>query len=130
MEVRALIEEKEFKAAAGLWCDHVFAGAFELKGTKRLRELASDYSFWSFLHDNPVQYLEPSALNRLMDIPQPTLIITSDLDLADCKEVADIMEEQIPNSRKVEVQGAGHGMNIDQPEEFNKYVLDFIESLR
>ncbi|MHA2119173.1 MAG: alpha/beta fold hydrolase, partial [Candidatus Thorarchaeota archaeon] len=71
-EIRSLVQNNDLKAAADYWCDHVFADALEHKGTKQLRKLAAEYSFWPFLYDNPVQHLEPPALNRLMDITQPT----------------------------------------------------------
>ena len=128
-EVSALIKKNEFKAAMDVWIDHVFADALELKGTKRARKLGYDYSFWPFLHEDPVQHLEPPALNRLEDIEHPTLLITSEFDVVDCKEMADIMEEEIPNLSKVVLQDAAHFMHVDQPEEFNNIVLNFLSSL-
>jgi pimeloyl-ACP methyl ester carboxylesterase len=128
-EVGALIEKNEFKAAMDVWIDHVFEGALDFKGTKRIREIGYDYSFWPFMHEDPVRYLEPSALNRLSDILHPTLIITSEFDVANCKEVAYLMDEKIPNSTLVEIQDAAHMMNVDKPAEFNKLILDFISSL-
>jgi len=128
-EVGVLIKKNEFKAATDIWVDHVFDGALDFIGTKRMREIGYDYSFWPFLHEDPVQHLEPPALNRLKDITHPTLIITSEFDVADCKEVADLMEEQIPNSKKVVIQDAAHMMNVDQSDEFNRLVLDFLSSL-
>jgi len=128
-EVEALLKEKGAIAATDRWCDHIFAGALDLKGSKRIREICYDYSFWPFTHNDPVQYLDPSAIEQLDQISQPTLIITADRDLDACVEVADLMEEKIPDSRKVVLQDAGHGMNIDQPDEFNRLVLDFSKGL-
>ena len=124
-----MIEKNEFKAATDVWVDHVFEGALDYVGTKRMREIGYDYSFWPFLHKDPVMFLEPSALNRLAEITHPTLIVTSEFDVSDCAEVADLLEEQIPNSRKVVIQDAAHMMNIDQPEVFNALILDFLSSL-
>ncbi len=56
--------------------------------------------------------------------------MTADNDLDACKEFAGLMEQKIPDSRKVEFKEAGHAMNIDEPDEFNKLVLDFIGDLR
>jgi 3-oxoadipate enol-lactonase len=67
---------------------------------------------------------------RLNEIKLPTLIITAEYDLVSCKEIADIMEKEISGSRKVVMKEAGHIMNMDKPEEFNRYISDFIDNLK
>jgi len=39
------------------------------------------------------------------------------------------MDNDIPNSTKISINGAGHLMNMDKPEEFNKAISDFITKL-
>ena len=58
------------------------------------------------------------------------MIITAEYDVDACKEIADIMDIDIPNSTKISIKGAGHLMNMDKPEEFNKAISDFIAKLR
>lgn len=79
---------------------------------------------------SPEENLEPSAISRLKEIKIPTLIITAENDLESCKEIANIMEKEISGSKKVIMKGAGHIMNMDNAEEFNKYMVDFIDNLK
>ena len=46
-----------------------------------------------------------------------------------CREVADLLEQNIPNAKKVVIANAGHIMNMEKPAEFNKAVLDFLRKL-
>jgi 3-oxoadipate enol-lactonase len=95
-----------------------------------LLQMGYDYSFWFHLNSSPEENLEPSAMSRLKEIKLPTLIITAENDLESCKEIADIMEKEISGSKKVVMKGAGHIMNMDKPEEFNRYITEFIETLK
>ena len=95
-----------------------------------LLQMGYDYSFWFHLNSSPEENLEPSAMSRLKEIKLPTLIITAENDLESCKEIADIMEKEIPGSKKVVIKGAGHIMNMDKPEEFNRYIIEFIDTLK
>jgi pimeloyl-ACP methyl ester carboxylesterase len=42
------------------------------------------------------------------------------------EEVANLLEEKIQNAKKIVIPEAGHIMNMEKPEEFNKAVLDFV----
>jgi len=128
-EIPDILEKEGARAAMDRWCESSFAGALDTEGAERIREIGYDYSFWNFTHENPSVYVSPRAVEQLDRIFQPTLIVTADKDLDACKEIADLMEQKIPNSRKVEFKEAGHAMNFDKPDEFNKLVLDFIGDL-
>jgi len=128
-EIAVILEEEGAEAAMDRWCDYGFPGALKTEGAKRIREIMKDYSFWSFTHEDPVVYVSPGAAQQLERITQPTLIVTSEFDLEACKEIADLMEQKIPHSKKVVISDSGHVMIIDKPDEFNKLVLDFIGGL-
>jgi pimeloyl-ACP methyl ester carboxylesterase len=55
-----------------------------------------------------------------------TLVITSDEDRLYAPTVARDMARRIPGAELVEIQGAGHLSNIEQPARFNEAVLDFL----
>ena len=59
-------------------------------------------------------------------IAVPTLVITSDEDRLYSPALARDMARRIPGAELVEIQGAGHLSNIEQPERFNEAVLDFL----
>jgi 3-oxoadipate enol-lactonase len=56
----------------------------------------------------------------------PTLVVTSDEDRLYPPALAREMARRIPGAELVEIAGAGHITNIEQPEAFNRAVLDFL----
>jgi pimeloyl-ACP methyl ester carboxylesterase len=68
------------------------------------------------------------VIDGLPGIRVPTLIIVGDRDepfLAPCQYMA----KKIPGARLEIIAGAGHSSNLDQPEAFNRVLLDFLDSL-
>jgi pimeloyl-ACP methyl ester carboxylesterase len=125
---RTLKEKGPEEALACEW-DYIFSRKLGCKGDLRLREIGKDYSFWRYYNEDPIIRLKPSAAHQLSKIRIPTLIVTAEYDVPACIEIADLMERDIPDSKKVVFKDASHLMNIDEPEEFNKLVLDFIGDL-
>jgi pimeloyl-ACP methyl ester carboxylesterase len=39
------------------------------------------------------------------------------------------MAARIPDAREIIIEDAGHAANIDQPDRFNRAVLEFLEDL-
>jgi pimeloyl-ACP methyl ester carboxylesterase len=111
--------------------DYVWTGnpLFIVKSTAALDSILKigyEYSWWGFINKNKRKSLSPAAISRLNDIKVPTLIITAEYDLEACKEVAEIMENRIPGASKISINNAGHMMNMDKPEEFNRIISEFI----
>jgi 3-oxoadipate enol-lactonase len=63
---------------------------------------------------------------RLGEIAVPTLVLVGDLDRAEMLEIADKLEAEIPNVRRSTIAGAAHVTNMEQPEEFDRLVLEFL----
>jgi 3-oxoadipate enol-lactonase len=70
---------------------------------------------------------EPPAADRLPDIQAPTLLIVGDEDQPRVFAAADLLEKELPNTRKVVMHGTAHLPNMERPEEFNRIVLDFLK---
>jgi len=69
-----------------------------------------------------------TVIDGLPSISVPTLVIVGDQDqpfLAPCEYMA----KKIPGARLEFIAGAGHSSNLDQPEAFNRILLDFLDSL-
>ncbi|MHA2067281.1 MAG: alpha/beta fold hydrolase [Candidatus Thorarchaeota archaeon] len=47
-------------------------------------------------------------------------------DLPDFLTIADVLQERIPNARKVVMPGVGHMSNMEDPERFNEIALGFL----
>jgi pimeloyl-ACP methyl ester carboxylesterase len=68
------------------------------------------------------------VIDLLPGIRVPTLIVLGDKDepfIAPCEYMA----KKIPGARLEVIRGAGHMSNVDQPEAFNRVVLDFLDAL-
>jgi pimeloyl-ACP methyl ester carboxylesterase len=67
------------------------------------------------------------ALGRLSEIRVPTLIIVGEADIPDVHAHAGVLEVGIPRAKRVIVPDAGHLVYVEQPETFNRIVLDFLQ---
>jgi pimeloyl-ACP methyl ester carboxylesterase len=65
--------------------------------------------------------------DRLSEIQVPTLLVCGDEDLS--LEPMRMMEQRVKDARFVLLSPAGHFGNRDQPEAFNRAVLDFLADL-
>jgi len=72
---------------------------------------------------------DAAVIDSLPGIRVPTLIVLGDRDtafIAPCEYMA----KKIPGARLEVIKDAGHSSNLDQPEAFNRVLLDFLGSLR
>jgi pimeloyl-ACP methyl ester carboxylesterase len=74
----------------------------------------------------PLAPLDPPAVTRLNEIHVPTLIVAGALDNSELLRAAEVMEQGIPQAKKVIIAGAAHVPNMEKPAEFNRAVLDFL----
>jgi 3-oxoadipate enol-lactonase len=70
--------------------------------------------------------VEPPANERLGEIQVPTLIVLGGADVRDMEEIAGVLEEGIPDTRRVTIAGAGHVPSLETPDELNRILLDFL----
>ena len=77
----------------------------------------------------PPQELDPPAIARLSEVAVPTCLIIGDKDVREMLSIIETLEQGIPGARKVVMHDVAHALNMEQPEEFNRIVLDFLASL-
>jgi len=126
-----ILEKEGKESALEYWLSNpAFKESFKNPAVfNRMMEIGKDYTFWNFTHEDPIQILVPMAIRQLDKIQLPVLIVTAEFDLKGCREIADHLEKTIPASKKVIIESAGHAMNMEKPEEFNKAVLDFLKDI-
>jgi 3-oxoadipate enol-lactonase len=73
------------------------------------------------------QPLAPPAVGRLAEIRVPALVVYGDLDTTAILAIAERLATGIPGARRVVFEGAAHMLNMEQPERFNRTVLEFLE---
>jgi alpha-beta hydrolase superfamily lysophospholipase len=88
-----------------------------------------------FVHEfatmRQVQMKRPSIYElgeRMTQLTVPTLIITGDEDDA-CLEPALYMKRTIRTSGLVVIPKSGHTINLEEPDMFNRCVLDFVTTV-
>jgi pimeloyl-ACP methyl ester carboxylesterase len=73
--------------------------------------------------------LGPSGAASLgAEIRVPTLIVVGDGDVPDILACSTVLEEGIAGARKVVLPGTAHMLNMEQPDAFNRVVLDFLRA--
>lgn len=75
------------------------------------------------------QALQPPAITRLAEIRVPTLIIVGDYDHPEKLALGRHLAAELPNTRLEIVAGAAHMVSMEQPEQFNRIVLAFLEKM-
>jgi pimeloyl-ACP methyl ester carboxylesterase len=70
------------------------------------------------------------SCDRLANIMQPTLLIVGDQDLLIPAANSIMMAQRIPNSWLVIIQGTGHGMMLQVPNEFSAIIQTFLETVK
>jgi 3-oxoadipate enol-lactonase len=56
----------------------------------------------------------------------PTLLIVGQYDFPSKLKATEQLAVEIPQARLIVIPGAAHMVNMEQPEKFNRIVLDFL----
>jgi len=70
-----------------------------------------------------------AVCERLGEIRAPTLVVVGDEDRVTPPMLSDTLASRIPGARLARIAGAGHISNIECAGEFNRVVLEFLESV-
>jgi pimeloyl-ACP methyl ester carboxylesterase len=69
------------------------------------------------------------ATSELVNIAAPTLVLVGSEDAITPLSAAQTLVDHIPQAQLQIIEGAGHLSNMEQPEQFNRFVLQFLKSL-
>lgn len=122
------------RAAAEVWGNDPHQGPRRESARARVLEILTDNMprFRYFDGYEPVQQLSSSDIprkDRLGEINVPTLVLSGAFDNIVSRNNSKNWAEGIPGARLVLFPDAAHLVNIDQPEEFNRTVLEFFGGL-
>ena len=70
----------------------------------------------------------PNLVDRLAEIAQPCLVLVGEHDTA-FQRAAEVMAAKLPNARRLVLKGAGHPLNLDEPEAFCEAIERFHSEL-
>ena len=68
-------------------------------------------------------------MERLTEVRAPTLVISGDRDAEQARANYERWGREIPGAKIAHVPGAAHLVNVDQPQEFMRIVMEFLQSL-
>lgn len=71
---------------------------------------------------------QPYYMNKLVRIKIPTLILTGEKDDKFCK-IGEEISNHIEKSEHVIVKNSGHVIHLEQPDKFDRIVVDFIKKV-
>jgi 3-oxoadipate enol-lactonase len=95
---------------------------------ERVREMqrrAFEIQVAAYEADPPPGPEDPVVL-RLGEIAAPTLVIVGDADVPDFREIADRLEAELPDARKVVLEDTAHTIPLERPDEFGTLALEFL----
>jgi len=115
------------------------------RGPTRVQFIDKDPAGWKEFHDQlahgsaqghaltlrGVQMTRPSVFDlerQLETLDVPTLIVTGDED-EPCLEPGLFMKRKIPTAGLVVLPKSGHTINLEEPEAFNRALLDFVTAV-
>jgi len=114
--------------AAQMWLRHaMIEPTLENPGAAPLlRAMITENSAIFRMRYWPVEGLRPAAFDRLSNIRGPVLFVVGDRDAASIRSGARASADRIDGAAWEEIANAGHLVQMDQPEAFNRVVVRFL----
>ncbi len=98
---------------------------------ERVREmLLATYKLVDEEQQGEASELDPTALGRLSEIKVPCLALVGDLDFDSQKALSTLISKDVPGGQFNTIEGAAHLPNMEQPEAFNRMVIQFLAARR
>ena len=95
-----------------------------------LSRMVDDYSGWHLVHRDLARTPSPALAERLKEIGPPSLVIMGSRDLPDFQAIGKLLAEGLPRARREMIEGAGHMVNLEAADRFNRILLGFWQELR
>lgn len=133
----AAIEQERFDDANMLEADLKLVGIYRAPDAvdpalrQKLRELHRPAFNRITERERMQPWVKPSppAAERLREINAPTLVVYGDLDVPAVPLIAAKLSREIRGATSVVMHGTAHVPNLEQPGEFNRIVLEFLQGL-
>jgi pimeloyl-ACP methyl ester carboxylesterase len=122
-------QEGEAEAIEMILQDPSMPPAEQAEARGKIRQILSDNpellrSGFSYLA--LMQPIDPPPDDRLGEIQVPTLLVVGERDHPRIHENVDQLQRSIIGAKKVLIMGVGHVINLENPDELNRIVLDFL----
>jgi 3-oxoadipate enol-lactonase len=130
-EVARQVEAGGVVAGRAAWLAHpLFAAASTQPDlASRLAAMVAGYPGQHWLGPDPHKDAGPRPIDALEDVTMPTLVAVGELDVPGFREMAAVLARRIPGAQYRIVAGAGHMINMEQPEAVNELLTRFLDGL-
>ena len=130
MAVFKLAKDEGLNKATALWIQNpMIAITTKLpKTAPLLKTMIEDNASIFEMRFWPFEQTDPPAVKRLNEIKVPALIIIGDKDTPGNQTAADAAATGIAGAKKVVMKDADHLPQMDNPEEFNRIVKEFLST--
>ena len=92
------------------------------------RRMVDDYPFWHLARGAPTA-AAGNTYARVASIKAPTLVVVGDREVPYMIAAMDALATKVPRAKHAISPGAAHLTNLDQPDLFNRTVLDFLAQI-
>jgi pimeloyl-ACP methyl ester carboxylesterase len=125
-----LAKEESLSKATALWIQNpMIAVTSSLpKTAPLLKTMIEDNASIFEMRFWPFEQTDPPAVKRLNEIKVPTLIVIGDKDIPGVQTAAEAATAGITGAKKVVMKNADHLPQMDNPEEFNRIVKEFLST--
>ncbi len=91
-----------------------------------LKSIVLAYPARDYLDETEYPQPQWQVIDRLHEVSAPTLVLVGEMDLPDFRLIAEILAANIATARIEVIPDAGHLLNLEQPEAFNRALLGFL----
>jgi pimeloyl-ACP methyl ester carboxylesterase len=129
--IRDAFRDSGKRAATELAYEHpVFKSALQNpRSAASVKRCLDEANFWRMGRHDPIKRTEPPQIERLGEIGVPTMVIMGELDIPEMGPATDAIRDGVAGAKKVVMSGCGHMVNLEDPETFDRVVLDFLASV-
>ncbi|MBX3083882.1 MAG: alpha/beta fold hydrolase [Anaerolineae bacterium] len=136
MEMFAAFQQGDLKRASELqiqlWVDGGFRKPSEVdpevrRAAAEMNLIAVKNRTFAIADSQPINPLDPPAVERLTMVAVPTLIIVGALDHPEILRAAEVMKQAIAHSQRIDLPQSAHVPNMEKPAAFNQAVLAFLD---
>jgi pimeloyl-ACP methyl ester carboxylesterase len=125
--VNARARESGVEAARQLWAQNpMFKRTLQCAHSAFFKEIVNQYSGLHWLGKDSTRRYNPTAFERIGEIAAPTLVLVGEEDVPDMQAMADVLAQKIVGAQKRVLADAGHLGNLENPEGFERVVLDWL----
>jgi len=125
--VREMVQQGELEKGIGLFLDAALgeSGAFD-RFPSEVREPIMDNACQFKVETQSPDLFTPFTCEDARRVATPTLLLTGDAASRISELIVDELERCLPNNERVMLPHSAHELPVDNPEAYNKIVLDFL----